>query len=93
MKIPVSPIKTENPVTEIKAENPVKHIRPENLVRPINRQNLVRPVKRSTDRHPIYGRPKPSPSDAWMIVLGLIFWPITLSLLVLKNASANRFRP
>jgi hypothetical protein len=84
MKIPVSPIKTENPVTEIKAENPVKHIRPE---------NLVRPVKRSTGRHPIYGRPKPSPSDAWMIVLGLIFWPITLSLLVLKNASANRFRP
>lgn len=83
----------KNSVRDIKDENSVESIKTENLVRPINRQNLVRPVKRSTGRHPIYGRPKPSPSDAWMIVLGLIFWPITLSLLVLKNASANRFRP
>lgn len=83
----------ENPVREIKAENPVRDIRPENLVRPINRQNLVRPVKRPTGRHPIYGRPKPSPSDAGIVILGLIFWPVALALMVLKNSSANRFRP
>jgi hypothetical protein len=82
VKNSVSPIKTEIPVQDIKAENPVK---------PIERRNLVRATR--PQKHPIYDRPKPPPSNALVIVLGVIFWPIALALYVLKNATANRFRP
>jgi hypothetical protein len=82
MKNPVAEIKTEIPVADIKAQNPVK---------PIERRNLVRATR--PQRHPIYDRPKPPPSNALVIVLGVIFWPIALALYVLKNATANRFRP
>ena len=81
----------KNSVSEIKEKNSVGNIRGQNLVRPIERRNLVRASR--PQRHPIYDRPKPPPSNTLVIVLGVIFWPIALALYVLKNATANKFRP
>ena len=72
-------------------QNPVADIKTENPVRPIGRQNPVRPIR--AQRHPIYDRPKPPPSNALVVILGVIFWPIALALFVFKNASGNKFRP
>lgn len=79
----VSPVKSENLV----AENLVG----ENLVRPTARRNLVRPSRPRP--HPIYGRPKPPPPDLGLVILGVIFWPVAVAVLIFKNASANKFRP
>ena len=72
-------------------QNPVGDIKGENLVTPTARRNPVRTIR--AQRHPIYDRPKPPPSDALLVILGVIFWPIALALFVFKNSSANRFRP
>jgi hypothetical protein len=81
----------KNPVAEIKTENPVRDIKGENLARPTTRQTPARATR--PQRHPIYDRPKPPHSNALVVVLGVIFWPIALALYVLKNSTANRFRP
>lgn len=81
-------LKVNNSVSEIKSENSVREIKGENLVR-----RAARPAYARARQHPIYDRPKPPPSNALVIILGVIFWPIALALYVLKNASANRFRP
>jgi hypothetical protein len=73
---------SENSVGDIKGQNLVN----ENLVSPIKRQNLVRPISRQTARHPIYGRPKPPPSNAAVIVLAVIFWPVALVALVISKS-------
>jgi hypothetical protein len=72
----------KNLVSDIKGQNLVS----ENLVSPVKKQNLVRPISRQTSRHPIYGRPKPPPSNAAVIVLAVIFWPVALAALVIGKS-------
>lgn len=72
-------------------QNLVQEIREKNSVRDIKAQNLVRPIRRPTARHPIYDRPKPPPSNALVIILGIVFWPIALVFLIgAKSLEATR---
>ncbi len=64
------------------SENSVSPVKPQNSVRDIRAQNLVRPIKRPATRHPIYDSPKPTPPNALIIILGIVFWPIALAFLI-----------
>lgn len=72
-------------------QNSVSDIQDKNSVRDIRAQNLVRPIRRPSGRHPIYDRPKPPPSNALVIILGIVFWPIALVFLIgAKSLEATR---
>lgn len=42
--------------------------------------------KSQHNRHPIYKRPKPPMANGGLIVLGVIFWPIALVLLIVQKS-------
>lgn len=63
-------------------QNSVSPVKAQNSVRDIKAQNLVRPIKRPATRHPIYDSPKPTPPNALVVILGIVFWPIALAFLI-----------
>ena len=71
-------------------ENLVKPIDNKNLVRPISNQNLVKPIKRYTARQAQPARPE-TPNTA-TIVLAVIFWPITLAVLIIGKSVGGTIR-
>ncbi len=89
----VAPIDGKNSVRDIKAQNLVETIKTENPVKPIRSQNSVQPVRRVPSRHPIYGRPKPEASNISILILGFIFWPIALVVMIASNSLANTRKP
>ena len=68
-------------MTNIK-QNSVRDIQDKNSVRDIRAQNPVRPMSRPSARHPIYNRARPPQSNAALVILALVFWPISLVFLI-----------